>query len=148
MGSKRKDYDDDALVLAIARGDKTYQQICGEFGISKSLVFKIVRGQARPELQPRIQAAVEAFIDEARRLAAGWARQLVARHITEGMQGAGETSRKCREYILGLTLGGPSGPITNILLAQRQDLHAPDFLDSLPQEKKQRVLEVLGGPDD
>ena len=148
MGSKRKDYDDDRLVLAIARGDQTYQQICDEFGISRSLLFKIVHGQARRELQPRIQAAVGAFVDQAKRLAASWARQLVVRHITEGLQGGSETARKCREYVLGLTLGNSPRPTTNILLAQRQEMNTPDFLDSLPQEKRQRVLEVLGGPQD
>jgi hypothetical protein len=65
-----KSYDDQDLVLAIARGDRTCEQIGEEFGLCASHVRKIALGQRRPALRARIDAAVQGFIDQARRLGA------------------------------------------------------------------------------
>ena len=45
MGYRRKDYDDDALVRAIADGLKTYRQIGKELGLSGTMVWAVAHGQ-------------------------------------------------------------------------------------------------------
>ncbi|KKK96002.1 hypothetical protein LCGC14_2667150 [marine sediment metagenome] len=80
MASRKfKDYDDDALVMAIARGDKSCTQIAREVGLSTQMVWQVSMGNRRPDLQPRIQAASAAFVAESRRLAARAAKAAVAR---------------------------------------------------------------------
>ena len=54
---KRKSYDDEALVRAIAEGNKSYAQIGREMGLTRQQVWAVARGIYRPELQERIQQA-------------------------------------------------------------------------------------------
>ena len=54
---KRKSYDDQALVRAIAEGNKSYAQIARELGLNHQYVWAIARGMYRPELQERIRQA-------------------------------------------------------------------------------------------
>ncbi len=58
MAHKRTNYDDEALVEAIAAGRKAHRQIGEEFGLSAQMVRDILHGRRRPELQPRIREAV------------------------------------------------------------------------------------------
>ncbi|MHC4716061.1 MAG: hypothetical protein ACYS5V_03770 [Planctomycetota bacterium] len=87
---KVKTYDDEQLVQAIARGDRTYEQIGEALGLSADHVRKIAQGQRRPALQPRIDAAVQGCLDQARRLGA---RMAVAAMTRLGRIIAGDTDR-------------------------------------------------------
>ncbi|MHC4717962.1 MAG: hypothetical protein ACYS5V_13390, partial [Planctomycetota bacterium] len=81
---------DQELVEAIARGDRTYEQIGEALGLSADHVRKIAQGQRRPALQPRIDAAVQGCLDQARRLGA---RMAVAAMTRLGRIIAGDTDR-------------------------------------------------------
>ncbi|KPK86569.1 MAG: hypothetical protein AMJ81_00950 [Phycisphaerae bacterium SM23_33] len=115
---KRKTYDDEVLVLAIARGDRGYAEIAAEVGLSRETVAQIARGTRRPDLQPRIQAATRGFLEQTQRLGAAWAAQVMGKHIKEGLEGRGETARKCREYVLSQCLGDPGR--RELLASQQQ----------------------------
>lgn len=108
-----KDYDADELVLAIARGDKTYARIAEAFGLSEAYVRQIARGERRADLQAGISAATRGFVDEARRLAARSAQGAVAslrKIIAPDSDAPEETKRKAAMDILKLTLdGAPAG---------------------------------------
>ena len=90
---------------------------------------------------------MEGFIDQARKTAAYWAARLVARHIAEGLQGEGETARKCREYILNHVLGDPSRRTTNVPMADVRAVERPDLLEHVSPEKRERILDILGAPE-
>ena len=143
MGAKRKDYDD-ALIMAIARGDKTYAQIARELGLSESTVVQVAGGERRPDLQPRIQAVRQGFVDQTRRLAGAWAGRLMGKHIKDALEGDGETARKCGEYVLSHILGDPGQPAMGV---NQQQYPGPDLTDLSP-ETKRLVLMELGGPLD
>ncbi|MHC4718244.1 MAG: hypothetical protein ACYS5V_14825 [Planctomycetota bacterium] len=103
-------YDEQALVDAIARGVMSYAEIAREQGVSRACVSQIARGVRRPELHGRIVERQEAVLMQARRLAVACAVQAMAVHIREGIEGKGETARKCREYLLNRALGAPGKP--------------------------------------
>jgi len=117
MGTPLKNYDDDELVLAIAKGDRSYSQLAEEFGLSEVHVGQIARGVRRPELQPKIKAAVQGFIDEARRLAARYAQGAVGRLgklIATDSKACADVQRKAAVDILKFTLGDPGRPEVNV----------------------------------
>ena len=64
--ARRKDYDDDLLVDLIARGRLNDTDIGRRVGISPSMVSMINRGAARPDLQPKLNAARRKYLHEAR----------------------------------------------------------------------------------
>lgn len=135
------DTETDRLVELIAAGQAP-QQIAEELGLDAGEVLRIARGQARPELQAEIRAAAAGHIDAARQLGARWMRPLLSRHIRIGMQEDGETSRKCREFVLTTfhkAVGSPS-----------DDLPAPtDALDPTdPPSLTHDDLEALARTDD
>jgi len=104
---KKSNDNTDRLVDMLARGDRTYAQIAEELGLSEEVVAKVARGEMRPELYARIQAAEQAFIDEARRMGARFAKALLTKHIRAGMaEDDSEGARKCREYVLTTFLKG------------------------------------------
>lgn len=119
---KQKTYDDDALVLAIARGDKSYIQIAKEFGLSNQMVSAVARGICRPELLPRIQELERAFRDQARRLAMRMATGAIARLgklIHPDLEPTPEVQRKAAVDILKYALGDPSRPQVSVFQAQQ-----------------------------
>ena len=78
---KQKNYDDQELCEAIAIGTLTTKGIASRFHISESMVTKIARGAARPELKPivdkikkarRAQFLTEAKREIRRRVRSGW----------------------------------------------------------------------------
>ena len=105
-----KVYDEEAVVEAIARGAMSYAAIAREQGVSRACVSQIARGLRRPELHERIVERQEAVLMQARRLAVACAVQTMAVHIREGIEGKGETARRCREYLLNRALGAPGKP--------------------------------------
>ena len=86
---KVKSYDDEQLVLAIAGGDRTYEQVGERFSLSADYIRKIALGQRRPALRRRIDAAVQGFIDQAHRLGA---RMAVAAMVRLGKIISGESN--------------------------------------------------------
>jgi transcriptional regulator with XRE-family HTH domain len=62
---RRKQYDDDALVEALVRGEKTQAEIARDLGLHPNMVNFINTGRCRPDLQPRLQAARRAIRLEA-----------------------------------------------------------------------------------
>jgi len=97
---KQKDYDDNLLIDLIARADRNYQSIARQVGLSGQTVRRIASGETRPELQPRIAAAADAYRRQAHRMGARWLWGLLAQHIRDGMEGEGPEARKCREFAM------------------------------------------------
>ena len=113
--------DDEALVEAIVRGAMSYAAIAREQGVSRACVSQIARGLRRPELHERIVEAQEAMLMQARRLGVACAVQAMAVHIREGIEGKGETARKCREYLINRALGTPGRPAAPAPSAKRRE---------------------------
>ncbi len=61
---KNKDYDDE-LVELLGRAELSEPQIAERVGLSSSQVGRIARGDTRPDLQPRINAAMRRTLKEA-----------------------------------------------------------------------------------
>ena len=97
----RHPYDEDKLVTLLFEGNKTYDDIAKEVGITASMVGKIARGESRHDLSGRVQNLQEERRRAIRHLAVRWGSDLMKAHIREGIEGSGETARKCREYVLG-----------------------------------------------
>jgi len=79
----------------------------------------------------------------ARRLAAKWLRALLGKHIKNGMQGSGETARKCREFAINKFL---DDQVENEVPPAERDF-GPELRD-LPEPLKTQVVKALGGPED
>ena len=54
----------------------------------------------RPELQPRIAAAANAYREQAHRMGARWLQGLLAQHIRDGIEGEGPEARGGREFAM------------------------------------------------
>jgi len=67
---RRAEYDDDLLAELIAGGKLSLKEIAGRLGISHTTVSRIARGKVRADLQPRIHAAMQQSVREARKPAA------------------------------------------------------------------------------
>ncbi len=105
---KLKDYDDEKLIEALAAAEKPYSQIAAAVGLSASTVGRIARGELRPELLPRINAAARAHFAGARRLGARGARHAVATliELTGDADANIETRRKAAGDILKFAADG------------------------------------------
>jgi hypothetical protein len=105
---KRKDYDDDKLIEGLAAGEQSYAQIAADVGLSASAVSRIARGEMRPELLGRINAAARAHFAGARRLSARGARHAVATllELTGDTDANIETRRKAAGDILKFAADG------------------------------------------
>ena len=139
---KQGDYDDDALVLMIAKGDRTYAQIAEKIGLAEVTVGQIARGERRPELQPKIKAAVQGFIDEARRLTAKYARSAVARLgliIAKESKADDDVKRKASVDLLKFSLGDPGK--TEVNVNQTQTMPGLDGKDL------NNLAKMKGGPE-
>ena len=100
---KWKDYDDDELVMELARGASPVTHIARRVGLHPRTVSGIKAGQVRPELMPRIRAA-RARLD--RRLEARVRRAMLARVrrlVRKGL--SSRRARTSREALLDLVLG-------------------------------------------
>lgn len=112
--------DTDRLVELIAAGGRTHAEIAEELHLPVTYVTGVARGQIRPELYGRIQAAVAGYIDEAWRLGAKWSKALMSRHIRIAMDpDGGELARKCREYLLNVFVKPSAGKETAAAPAPR-----------------------------
>jgi len=115
--AKRKAYDDDELVMAIASGAKSHRQIARDFGLSPTMIYFIVKGHKRPDLRARIDAATGEFRDRARRLLSHVSAPAVARLgklIGDEPDVKPEVQLKAAVEILKFSLGTPhtaAGPL-------------------------------------
>jgi len=93
-------YDAEKLAALLAAGNLTYEQIAEQVGISASMVGKVARGEYRRDIYERICEVLAERRRAMRTLGSHWAPEMMRVHIREGIDGKGETSRKCREYIM------------------------------------------------
>lgn len=145
MGKPLATYDDDALVMDIARADRSFAEIAAAHGLSESTVARIARGRQRPELQEKIHAASAAMLDQVRRLGARMAAAAMARlgAIVAADSGAGEeTQRKAAVDILKFAVGDPGRTEISFNAFRGCDL------TQLSDATRRRVLEELDGPRD
>ena len=141
---RKKQYDDDLLVELIARGDTSRAKIARRVGLSRGSVQRIAAGLVRPELQPRIAAAVKGQRDTAFRMGATWLRGLLAQHIREGIEGEGEHARKCREFALKFI---EDYGRFNEIPPPAPEPPGADF-DDLSLELRKKIMAEMGGPCD
>ena len=137
----RRGYDDDLLVELIARGDLSNSEIARRVGLNKTTVWRVITGKARPDLQARISEATREHGRCLHRVAVRFLEGLLSRHIKQGMTGADEAARKCREFVIKLVWRGDeddsTGPKTYALPVC--DLTSEDY----------RAIAILkGGPTD
>lgn len=139
--SKRK-YNDDELILAIAKGDRSHAQIAEAFGLTESDMARLVRGEYRPELQPRIEATSKSFLSEAQRLGSRAARHAIGTLVkltddaAEGV--SAETRRKAAVDLLKYAFSGPAAADTRIEL--------PSGYPGLTNEDMELLTVMKGGP--
>ena len=100
--SRGRTYDDDKMVELIAAGHLTHGEIAKRLGVSRVTVWRIIHGQSRPDLQGRVDGVISGFSLEARRMGARWLKSLLTKHIKVGLEGDGETARRCREFVINL----------------------------------------------
>ena len=137
-----KEYDDDLLVRLIAAGELTHAQIARRVGLSQDMVQRIASGRSRPGLQERIADLTRLYHVAARRLAAKWLKALLSKHIKNGIEGSGETARKCREFAINKFL---DDQVEECTAGLDQDGRG---LADLPEPLKTQVVKALGGPED
>ena len=142
----RLPYDDDEIVLDMAKGELTQAQIAKKHRLTAMFVSQLLRGERRPELQARIDAACDGFLEQAKRLGKRLAPGAMARlgdlASADGKTPA-EVKRKAAVDILRYSIGDPSRPEFNVV--QHQQQQGPD-LTALSPELKRKVIKDLDGP--
>jgi len=98
--TRYKFFNEEALIWDLAEGRLSQGQIARKHKISPSLVSLIRQGKSRPSLKPRIDALRQVILDEGCRLVVPAIKALLAQEAKEGLEGKGETARKCRHYLL------------------------------------------------
>ena len=153
LSHRHKEYDDDRLVQLIAAGSVSHANIAAEIGIDKSMISRIARGEARPDLQPRIGALVRGRRDEFERLAAAVLKPALVKHARVAIEADGETGRKARQHIIDTfryppdpakLAGRTPGPAGD--LARRPKLPLRSMTELSPP-LFDAVLKELGGPE-
>jgi len=147
VSSRGHTYDDDEMVELIAAGQLTHGEIAKRLGVSRGTVWRIMHGQSRPDLQGRVDGVVSGFGRDAWRLGVRWLKALVTRHIKVGLEGDGETARKCREFLVNMFVEDAAARPD----AARVGFDSTSVFNSLVElspELKARVIEELGGPRD
>jgi len=148
-------YDEDLLVELIAGGDVSQTEIAERVGVSRRTVWRIANGHSRPDLQQKIADTVEGYRQAAIRLAAKFMKPLLKKQIDVALEGDGEISRRCREFLLKtfmITLPQQAAKAP----AKRKPRRIGDRQDDavamgmnlmeLSPDLKDRIVEELGGP--
>ena len=149
---KRKEYQDEELVLALAAGDRSHAQIAHDLGLSRGMVAAIARGERRPMLQERIEAATAAFRERGGRLAARMAAPAMGRlvqMISPDSDAPAEVQRRAAADILKFAFSG-TGRLRPRVGYGEYGWDGPPgpMLSALPAELRERVLDELGAPPD
>jgi len=146
-------YDEDLLVELIACGDVSQTEIAERVGVSRRTVWRIANGQSHPDLQTKIAATVEGYRQAAIRLAARFMTPLLKKQIevalegdpSTGLRAGGETSRKCREFLLKtFMIALPQQAVKAV--ANRDTIALGVSLTELSPDLKDQVIKELDGP--
>ena len=164
---RKKRYDEDLLVQLVAEGQTSYRKIAEQLDVSPNTVSTIARGVFRRDLYERICATVEDAYRRARRLASSYLCPVVAAHIKHGLEGSGESARKCREFVMKMALGtsdpagryvgqpggraGHASAMTraelDLLAAVRREPDAPAFGHLTKRIRRTLIAMVADAPD-
>ena len=147
VSSRGRKYDDDKMVELIAAGELTRGEIAKRLGVNRVTVWRIIHGQSRPDLQGRLDGAVRGFSREARRVGGRWLKSLIDKHVKVGLEGDGETARRCREFVINLFCEEVD-PRHDGAYVGFAAMSVFGSLTELSPELKSRVVEELGGPCD
>jgi DNA-binding XRE family transcriptional regulator len=148
-------YDEDLLVELIAGGDVSQTEIAERVGVSRRTVWRIANGHSRPDLQQKIADTVEGYRQAAIRLAAKFMKPLLKKQIEVALEGDGEISRRCREFLLKtfmIVLPEQAAKAATKRKPRRapDEQHGPVALGmdlmELPPDLKDQVVKELGGP--
>ncbi len=150
-------YDEDLLVELIACAEVPQIEIAKRVGISRRTVWRIANGLSRQDLQRKIADTIEGFRQETIRMAARWMKPLLAKQIKVALEGDGEISRRCREFLLktfmlAVPAQAAKTPAKRELSCDGQrQLHGMALYNSLVElspDLKDQVIKELGGPSD
>jgi len=150
-------YDEDLLVELIACGDVSQTEIAERVGVSRRTVWRIANGHSRPDLQQKIADTVEGYRQAAIRLAAKFMTPLLKKQIEVALEGDGEISRKCREFLLKtfmIALPQQAAKAAAKPKPRRDNDRPLDGIDprmslmELSPDLKDQVVQELGGPDE
>ena len=156
-------YDEDLLVELIAGGDVSQTEIAERVGVSRRTVWRIANGHSRPDLQQKIADTVEGYRQATIRLAVKFMKPLLKKQVEVALEGDGETSRKCREFLLKTFMivlpeqaakaaekrkpSRAGDPSTGLRAGKGREKIAPGMsLTELSPNLKEQVVEELGGP--
>jgi hypothetical protein len=110
MPRKRIAMDEDAFVEDCASGLYTHRQLASRYGISLSLVRKILSGQRRPELVRRIAPDIDVGSQRAQRRLVALADKAMG-VLSRAMDGPPtEATLAAARVVLDLALGEPGAP--------------------------------------
>ena len=146
-------YDEELLVELVADGRLSHAAIAERVGASRRTVWRIANGISRPDLQRKIEAVAEGYRQAAVRAAARHMTALIEKQVAVALSGQGETSRKCREFLIKtfmLTLPAQSARVekenAEQAAADRAKTPAPffDHLAALSPDLKARMMDELG----
>ncbi len=136
-------FDRYLAVELIAAGRLTLSQIARRLGVNKTTVWGITSGRTHPELQGRIAELTRMYHVAGRRLVVKWLKALLSKHIKNGIEGSGETARKCREFAINKFM---DDRVENEVPPAERDF-GPELRD-LPEPLKTQVVKALGGPEE
>jgi len=139
--SRGRTYDDDAMVQLIAAGFGD-SEIAGELGVNRNTVCRIRRGLSRPDLQARIDDAVDSHLRDIRRHVIGRLKTVVDKHIDAGLSGHGQVARRCRDFVIKMCLADAQ-PSDDRDSQTRVEAGFFDHLGALSSELKGRIIEEL-----
>ncbi len=103
MANKVTCYDDEELCQDLARADDSIKDIAAKHKVSASLLYRVARGESRPELKPRIDELIAAEKAAGARLAKSRARWFMGRLI---QLAALDSDIGLKAVIKGLELAG------------------------------------------
>ena len=105
--AKRKHYDDDRLIEALAAATESKAAIARRAGLSRTQLWRIAAGRQRRDLQPALQAAFARADGRLGNLAVANVKRLLARHAQVGLTGDNLTAHKCRAFIMDMVFDDP-----------------------------------------
>lgn len=102
MSDNPRHHDEDLLVDLLAAGELGCPEIARRTGFSRTQVWRIAKGQTRPDLQERIR--LRRPHSQALQASQDYIRPLLLTQLRVALETKGETARKAREYLLGKLL--------------------------------------------